>query len=207
MSTCSLVAFTEASDGDMRLDSANRSRFSSDLGVPEAWATVEQVHGRVIREVSQAGVAGQADGLFTRERGLPLAVFTADCAGVAIAGEGGVGVAHAGWRGADSMVVTELLDAFAQAGITPAHATIGPHIRSCCFEVGPEVVERFPDHISATTWGTTSIDLSGVIKEQLGSVTTADISECTRCGGNSYSHRRDADPRRMATIVELQESE
>lgn len=190
----------------MRRESADRSGLARRIGVPPDWATVNQVHGRDIAEVSAPGPAGDADGLFTLEPGVPLAVFTADCVGVAIAGDKAIGVAHAGWRGAESRVVPAILDIFDRSGIAPTHATIGPHIRRCCFEVGEEVAERFPAHTSSTTWGTTSVDLSSVIRAQLGSIPTADISRCTRCGTNTFSHRRNADLRRMATVAMLVEA-
>lgn len=198
------AAFTTAVDGDTRGDASSRHRVASVLGLPHDWATVRQVHGAGVVTVDGPGEAGAADALFSQTPGLPLAVFTADCVGVVIEGPGAVGVAHAGWRGAEAGVVGALLDRFTEAGIDPDRATIGPHIRSCCFEVGPEVAEAFPDHVERTTWGTTSVDLAGAIRADLDGLPTADLGGCTMCGPDAFSHRRDSDQRRMAAIGWLQ---
>jgi copper oxidase (laccase) domain-containing protein len=64
-------------------------------------ALARQVHGRSLIEVgpADAGVLGEADGLLARRPGPVLGILTADCAPVVLAGEGGVAVLHAGWRG------------------------------------------------------------------------------------------------------------
>jgi copper oxidase (laccase) domain-containing protein len=132
---------------------------------------------------------------------LPLAVFTADCVGVVMIADDAIGVAHAGWRGAAAGVVTALRARFETTGLQVRRAVIGPHIRSCCFEVGPEVAERFPGHVAETTWGTTSIDLAGVIGAQLAGIDVTDFTACTHHEGSWFSHRRDSDPRRLASLA------
>src|SRR5690606_25023617 len=92
-------AFTGPDDGDMRADLDARRRVSDRLAIAHDWSTVEQIHGAVVVEATAPGSVGRADGVVTVVRDLPLAVFTADCLGVVLAGPGTVGVAHAGWRG------------------------------------------------------------------------------------------------------------
>jgi polyphenol oxidase len=184
------VAFTTAADGDMRRDHQARER----LGLAE-WATVRQVHGSTVADASASGDHGEADGLFTTEVGLPLAVFTADCLGVVIHGPGRVAVVHAGWRGVDSGVVANAVDRVGD--VRSAH--IGPHIRSCCFEVGPEVAERFVGHVGRTRAGTTSVDLASAVAAQL-PVRPEVVGQCTRCGSDTYSHRRDGTKERLAAV-------
>ena len=184
------VAFTTAADGDMRRDHMARER----LGLAE-WATVRQVHGATVVEVTESGDHGEADGLFTTEVGLALAVFTADCMGVVIHGSGRVAVVHAGWRGAAAGVVAT---AVARIGdVQSAH--IGPHIRPCCFEVGPEVSARFIGHLGRTRQGTTSVDLVSAVAAQL-PVEPEIIDLCTRCGSDTFSHRRNGTGERLAAV-------
>lgn len=185
------VVFTTADDGDMRRDRAARQR----VGLGSDWATVRQVHGASIAEVDSAGDHGDADGLVTGVRGLPLAVFTADCLGIVIHGPDRVAVVHAGWRGVNAGVVETAVDRFGP--VESVH--IGPHIRSCCFEVGPEVAAVFGDDLSTTSWGTTSVDLASAVRRRL-PVAPEVVDHCTRCGDDSHSHRRDATPARMAAI-------
>ena len=94
-----------------------------------------------------------------------------------------------------------MLAAMQSVGQAPVDAIIGPHIRSCCFEVGPDVLERFPEFGAMTSWGTPSVDLSAVIVSQLEGVPVTDIGACTYHQPGWFSHRRDADPRRMASLV------
>jgi hypothetical protein len=196
-----LAVFSEAGDGDLRADLDARRRLSARLGISEDWAVVDQVHGAVVVDVAGPGNHGPADGLFTEMPDLPLAVFTADCVGVVMLADDAIGVAHAGWRGAEAGVVTALRSRFDAAGRQVRRAVIGPHIRSCCFEVGPEVAERFAGHVAETTWGTTSVDLAGVIRAQLSGIDVEDLTACTHHEGSWFSHRRDSDPRRLAALA------
>jgi YfiH family protein len=193
--------FTESGDGDLRGDADARRRLSARLGISERWAVVEQVHGSAVVDVEEPGSHGPADGLFTEVPDLPLAVFTADCAGVVMIADDAIGVAHVGWRGAAAGVVPALRARFEAAGRPVRRAVIGPHIRSCCFEVGPEVVERFPGHVAETTWGTTSVDLAGVVRAQLEGIDVQDFRACTHHEDSWFSHRRDSDPRRLASLA------
>jgi YfiH family protein len=196
-----LTVFTEARDGDMRADRPARDRLSDGLGISREWATVDQVHGSDVVEVVGPGSHGPADGMFTTRVDLPLAIFTADCIGVIIEGDGAVGVAHAGWRGAADGVVGSLVRRFDDGGHTVRRAVIGPHIGGCCFEVGDDVADRFRGHVTATSWGTQSVDLSAALAEQLAGVDVVDLSACTRHEDGWFSHRRDADTRRLAALV------
>jgi YfiH family protein len=194
------AAFSEASDGDLRNDPAARGRASRALDIPATWASVHQVHGGDVLQVSSPGEAGVADALWTTVTGLPVAVFTADCFGVVLHSDGAVGVAHAGWRGADSGVVANLHEEMTRAGHEPWKAEIGPGIGSCCFEVGPEVAERFHGHTTETTWGTTSVDLTRAISAQIEGVDAWAVDGCTHHEGAWFSHRRDATSQRLAAL-------
>lgn len=194
------VAFTEATDGDLRGDQGARARVSELLGIPPNWATVRQVHGGHTIRVDKPGDAGEADAMWTTSPGLPLAVFTADCFGVVLHAPGAVGVAHSGWRGADAGVVQNVRDEMTAAGHPPAVAEVGPGIGACCFEVGDEVSARFVDAVGQTTWGTTSVDLLAVINKQMEGLEMWTTPGCTRHEDRWFSHRRDATPMRLATI-------
>ena len=201
MSVDCLTVFTESGDGDLRGDLAARRRLSARLGTSEHWAVVDQVHGSDVIDAAEPGNHGRADGLFTTQLDLPLAVFTADCVGVVLMAGDAIGVAHAGWRGAEAGVVTALRERFESSGRDVRRAVIGPHIRSCCFEVGSEVAERFPRHVAETSWGSISVDLAGVIGEQLSGVEVEDFGACTHHEDGWFSHRRNSDPRRLATVA------
>lgn len=193
------VAFTWAADGDQRADASARATVSAALGVPSAWATVSQVHGGAVVSASVAGVAGDADAVVVTGPGLPAAVFTADCLGVVLRGNGVVGVAHAGWRGLDAGVVESTIEAMVRTGSDPQRAYVGPGIGPCCFEVGGDVADRFPRSRARTSWGTVSVDLAGEVERRLDDLPVWIDPRCTRCGGG-FSHRRTGGPERMAAI-------
>jgi YfiH family protein len=111
--------------------------------------TARQVHSdviHVIKEIPTQPLAG--DGLITNRRGVLLGIKTADCVPVLIADrEGGaVGAFHAGWRGTLARIVEKGAGAMRQHfGAEPGHmvAAIGPCIHGGCYEVSPELRDRF----------------------------------------------------------------
>src|SRR5215471_12479855 len=62
-------------------------------------ATAGLVHGAEVAEVRGPGHTTGCDALLTRERGIALAVTTADCLPLILALPGALVVAHCGWRG------------------------------------------------------------------------------------------------------------
>src|SRR5262249_30885652 len=74
-----------------------------------------------------------------------LTVQVADCVPLLMANESTreIGVAHAGWRGTASGIALAACGALGE----PARqvAALGPSIGPCCYQIGPEVRERFRD--------------------------------------------------------------
>lgn len=197
------AAFGDASDGDARSDPSARRRMSDRLGIPTDWAWLRQVHGADVVRVVEAGPQGVGDAAYTSTPGLPIAVSTADCYPVIVESPGAVGIAHAGWRGAATGVVEALIRGMAAAGHEPARAAIGPGIGACCFEVGPDVGERFRGHEATTDWGTTAVDLSAVVRAALGDLEVWVSGICTMSNEAYHSHRRDATPQRQVAVAWL----
>jgi len=108
---------------------------------------LRQVHSDVTldADLGDAALVGTGDALFTRQRGRPLAVFTADCVALVVADPTCpvLAVAHAGWRGTVRGIAGRLVAALVQqAGARPdrLHAAIGPSIGPCCYEVDEPVM-------------------------------------------------------------------
>ena len=193
------AAFTTAQAGDMSC--GDRSALSARIGIPDEWATLRQVHGADIIEVTRPGREGDGDALATACPELPLSVFTADCAGVVLETRRAVAVVHAGWRGAAAGVVAETVRYLeSRFGDRVSRAALGPLIGSCCFEVGDEVAVRFPGRESTTRWGTVSVDLATEIRSQAPGASWWSVDACTRCGDGWFSHRATGTTRRMAAI-------
>lgn len=178
-------------------------RLLAPSGLEPAW--LEQVHSAQILE-AVAGCAGEADGLLTRRRDLALAIVTADCVPVLIAGEGiGEGrelaAVHAGWRGIAGKIVPAAIGRLASR---PAamRAWIGPAIGKCCYEVGEDVAARVVRGTGETAGaalvrrgprGRPHLDLAAAVESQLrsaGVVRIRRVERCTRCDAELWSYRR-----------------
>jgi YfiH family protein len=176
---------------------------AASLGISSDWACLHQVHGSRVLRVDTPGMAGDADAMFTTRPMLPLAVGTADCLPVVIEGEGGVGIAHVGWRGAAGGVISALREALAGAGILARRAAVGPGIGPCCFEVGPEVVAAFPGWEASTRGGSQSVDLPSAVASSLEGLEVWRASVCTYCGSGFRSQRRDGTSDRQVALAWL----
>ncbi|MGA7098221.1 MAG: polyphenol oxidase family protein [Acidimicrobiia bacterium] len=194
------VAFTDARDGDMLADPVARAGVAARLHISTSWATVAQEHGDGVVQVDGPGDHGPADAMWTTRSDLPVAVLTADCLGVVLKSDTAVGVAHAGWRGAQSGIVGRLREVMGRSSGAPRRAWVGPGIGVCCFEVGEEVSSSFPTFLGETTWGSVSVDLLAVIRTQLEGLEIWTADQCTMHQPGFLSHRRDGTPGRMATL-------
>jgi polyphenol oxidase len=158
-----------------------------------------QVHGATVQRVralhGRGGepVAIDADGHATGVRGIGSMVLTADCLPVALAGDGGVAMLHAGWRGLAAGVLEEGVRALRDVGgrgDSAIVAVVGPGAGACCYEVGPEVHAAF----GAFVPGAQSIDLRAIARERLlaaGVAQVLDARACTICDPRFFSHRRE----------------
>jgi len=121
-----------------------------------AWPiiTARQIHSDLIRCVSaNPAQIPAADGLITRTAGILLGVLAADCLAVIVADTTlhAVGVFHAGWKGTLKRMVEkgvgEMQRNFSSRP-RDLKAAIGPGIRGCCYDVGPELREKFAGQFS-----------------------------------------------------------
>lgn len=113
---------------------------------------VRQFHSNLIHLARRAEVARpqpfRADGLITTERGLLLAIQTADCIPVLVADQKlrVVAAFHAGWRGTVKRIVELGVGKMRlEFRSKPENliAAIGPGIGACCYPVGEEVLSAF----------------------------------------------------------------
>jgi YfiH family protein len=127
----------------------NRSRVAEAMGVePDHLITVHQVHSAdVVTVTGPLSERPRADAMVTTVPGVALAVLTADCQPVLFAdvGNGVIGAAHAGWRGALDGVLEATVSAMEGLGADRRRikAVIGPSISQAAYEVGPEFIEEF----------------------------------------------------------------
>jgi polyphenol oxidase len=157
-----------------------------------AWG--RQVHGTRVLTLDGAPAVGaveDADGVATRSRELAALVLTADCLPVALATPGAVAMVHAGWRGLADGVLEQGVAALRALDPDGAlHAAIGPGAGGCCYAVGDEVAERFPD---APRRADRTLDLKAIAADRLrraGAQAVLDVGRCTMCEPDVFfSHR------------------
>jgi YfiH family protein len=128
----------------------NRAAFLRALGASKMkLITLRQVHSDLIHLINRIPPDTlSGDALITRERGLLLAVQTADCVPVLLADtkRHAIAAIHAGWRGTLARIVAKTIGRMhMEFGSQPADicAAIGPSIGRCSYEVGPEVAAQF----------------------------------------------------------------
>jgi len=214
------VRFTNRADGDMGHGGAYVHAVAPEVEarrravVDRSWTWLRQVHGAHVVSVTGPGDAAgsRADGSVTARAGCALAVLAADCALVALAGDGVVAVAHAGWRGLMAGVLEATVARMRAVGASRVAALIGPCIRAECYEFGPtdldSLVSRLGSEVRSTTaGGRPALDLAaGVIAalRRVGVDAIDDVGECTACagGGTTYfSHRARGDTGRQAAVL------
>jgi YfiH family protein len=116
--------------------------------LPKSGYHLKQVHGIELVEITKGAdpqLLAEADGLWTREPGLIIAVKTADCVPVLIQHPRLVMSIHAGWKGLAQDILGAACQVLAKENIpfTDCKIGIGPCISLDSFEVGPEVIDQF----------------------------------------------------------------
>jgi len=112
-----------------------------------------QIHSDIVRVVTRTDCNGcfhrdypECDALITKDPGVALVVFTADCTPLLFHDPvtGAVGAAHAGWKGTAQNIGGKTVEAMVRAfGCDPAdiRAAIGPNVGFCHFETDADVPE------------------------------------------------------------------
>lgn len=208
----------------------NRMQLRQALPADPVW--LNQVHStdvHIVNSVHDYKIT-TADALVSTQKNIPLAIMTADCLPVVIAGFDGsvVGVAHAGWRGLKDGILENTVQAIKNVASTGVlQAWIGPAIGFNAFQVGAEVQQAFVSknqdlnvffkpidnlaiHGSATLGKQKQFflaDLSGIAKHILLTAGLAMIEtsdECTYTEADRYySYRRDGRTGRQVTVAWL----
>jgi hypothetical protein len=150
---------------------------------PEGITTAKQIHSAIVKIAS--GPIGEADALISKDAGVIVGVRTADCVPILLAdtSTGAVAAIHAGWRGtAEGIAAAAVRSLVAEWQIDPRNlrAAIGPSIGSCCYEVGPEVAQRFGIRASHPV----HLDLPAINEMQLRAAGVSNIWKsgvCTFC--------------------------
>jgi polyphenol oxidase len=207
----------------------NRAIVARKMGMDQGrFVFLEQVHGlSVARAFSRTEAKNegdkpmelpQTDGVFTTEKGLVLAVLTADCVPMIIAfsSAGAVAVLHAGWKGTIGNIAALALKKMREElGVKQSEAMVmmGPAIDGCCYEVdegrGHLFVERYGENSAVVSRGDGyHVDLfrANTINLVEAGVREDNIRRhggCTCCDRRYFSYRREGKTGRQGTFVFL----
>jgi polyphenol oxidase len=185
-------------------------------------AYARQVHGAgVAHAITRGGAAGTVDVLSTAERGVPLAIFSADCLAITLwdADAAVLTLAHVGWRGTVKGAQRAAVSAAAGLGARAARlrAAIAPSIGPCCYEVGEPVIGDFTRAFGRARWerwtrpaagGRVMLDL-WTANEELLAETGLDPSNienprlCTACHPDLLYSYRKGNRGRLVTVAAL----
>lgn len=168
---------------------------------------IKQVHGNRIIFATKRGFKNpkrilRADGILTKERGIPLAVRTADCANIFLydGKKEVLGILHAGWRSTKKRIAEKAIRLMREkykSNPRDIKAALGPCIRVCCCEVGEKFKKFFPKEVKKIG-GRLYFDLAAANKHQLVKAgvrprNIRDCSICTVCDKRYFSYRRDGE--------------
>jgi len=196
---------------------ANRSLLRALLPAEPCW--LEQVHGTRVFEAGGApeDAPPEADASITRAAGVVLAIQSADCLPVLLAGREGrvIAAAHAGWRGLCDGVIEKTVRSMDVPGGSIV-AWLGPAIGPLSYEVGEDVYRAFVDRdeeadsafVARLAPGKYLLDLYALARQRLARLGVAEVhggNYCTlRDSGSFFSYRRDGRTGRMATLLWLE---
>ncbi|MBI4335265.1 MAG: peptidoglycan editing factor PgeF, partial [Candidatus Omnitrophica bacterium] len=176
-----------------------------------------QVHGSRIAKVDKFDKANEiqnCDGAYTTDAQTPIAVFTADCLSLFFyePNKNVAGIVHAGWRGSFERIAAKMVRTLAkdcEANPKEMVVAFGPSIRECCYQVGEELAEYFPNSVDKRK-GAFYLDLfrenkSQLLSEGVKEKNIFDSGICTSCENkNFFSYRLEKEKAgRMMSVVML----
>jgi YfiH family protein len=156
-----------------------------------------------------------ADGAYTDQAGVVLAVLTADCLPIFLCDREGTRIAllHAGWRGLAAGVIEAGVERLQTPG-AELLAWLGPGIGAEAYEVGDEVRNAFTAHdpgadaaFRAHGSGKWLADMYALARRRLAALGVTAVSGGSHCTFRErdkfFSYRRDGACGRMAALAWL----
>ncbi|MBV9082006.1 MAG: peptidoglycan editing factor PgeF [Acidobacteriaceae bacterium] len=191
--------------------------FGTRSGNPPVNITLRQVHSaRVVVANGIRDREEEGDALVTDELRQAIGIRTADCVPILLLdiARRVIGAVHAGWRGTAAEIAKRTVERMSEtfhSKPSDIYAAIGPCIRNCCYEVGPEVADKlsstFPEwreeeagrrKLDLTEANCRHLRAAGIPDEHI-----FDSGLCTTCQtADFYSYRREPqNPGRMVASI------
>jgi len=144
-----ILAISKKKDGNLKNNVKARRRFLAKFNLNlDNLIFLKQIHSKRIIFVKKGKKFSRAgDGLITKEEGIALGVFSADCLPIFIYDPKKkiIGLLHAGWKGTFEGIAREAIKIFKKEGSNPKDILvyIGPSISGKCYEISKERAEIF----------------------------------------------------------------
>ncbi len=113
---------------------------------------LNQIHGTKVYDYigDSCIIDSDGDGIVTSEKDTAIGVFTADCVPVILVDSNMkvVSVLHSGWKGTLNNIVSEgikVMEENYKCDKNNIVVFIGPHNKSCCYEVSEELIDSFKE--------------------------------------------------------------
>lgn len=193
----------------------NRALLQKRGALPATPRWLKQVHGTRLIDAGLLLSNNEADGSYSRERGVVCAVMTADCLPLLIADKRGeyIAAVHAGWRGLLEGIIEK---AVLESKLSPERLQVwlGPAIGPDAFEVGEEVRSAFRARYAGVDsvfrpgardrWLADIYQLARIALEQVGIINSYGGQFCTYSDQERFfSYRRDGITGRMVSLIWL----
>ncbi len=175
---------------------------------------MEQVHKDRIEIITEKNSTQtpKCDAMITNQKDLALCVMVADCIPVLFydSAKEVIAVAHAGRNGVYLKIANKTVKLMAtefNCEIKNIKIFIGPSIKSCCYEVGQDVVKGFEDYLYVKD-DKLYLDIVQKCVDDLQNLginsKNIDISDvCTCCNQDYFSYRRDGVTGRFCGAIRL----
>jgi len=190
--------------------------FGTRIANPEVDIMLRQIHSADVWDAHRlTDRQCEGDALITDDLHRRIGVRTADCVPILLldTGKHAVSAVHAGWRGTVAGIVPRAIEKMhLDFGTQPAdiRAAIGPCIRECCYQVGPEVAAQFsaifpewPPVAGKQYLDLVEANLRHLKAAGVPSAQAFDSGLCTSClAEHFFSYRREPqNPGRMISVI------
>jgi YfiH family protein len=198
---------TTRSAGNMK-DETTRNNFLNFLNLDsKKLVLANQTHSSEIKLVNvsyENCFVDNCDGLITTNKDIALGIFTADCIPILISSENCKFKAaiHAGWKGIAKGIIENTISTLINKlciNLEGIKIYIGPHIRSCCYEVSCEIEDQFNLKLNGN-----KLDLSKIVCNKFknfGIDKIFDIKRCTFHEKNIFFSHRRKEYERMLSVI------
>ncbi len=195
-------------------DLSGRQAFLDALNIPiHSLKILSQAHTNHVVNVTlptQTQRKEEGDALITNLKGVALGMLTADCVPLTLcnAEKGIAGIVHAGWKGLESNIISKTIEKMQQEFKVKAASLsvhLGPFIRKCCYEVGPEFRDYFPGFYQEGKMDMTQAARDELINLGIREENIRDCGICTACDNSRFfsARRESGSPNRMLSLVML----